>query len=128
GHHQWRFCTFPRDLAAWFAEEHDDQQAHNVKGRQKRCEQTYDKDWRVALIGERQNCVLAEKSAERRATDQRQRTNRESHKCDREASGKPAHFPNVLLVMKHYDDRAGGEKEESLKKSVGKKVENGRLV
>ena len=75
-HDQWRFSTFARDLAARFAEENDDQQAHHVKGSQKRREQTHDEDWHVPLIGERQNCVLAEKSAEGRATDQRERTNR----------------------------------------------------
>src|SRR5207247_6052835 len=117
-----------RGLAARFAKEHNDEQAHDVKGRQKRYEQTDDEDRHVSLVSECDDRVLAEKSAEGRATDQRQRANGESHKCDGEFPGKPSHFPNVLLVMEHHDDRASTEEEERLKKRVGKKMEDGRLV
>src|SRR5205807_9289630 len=99
-----------------------------VEGRQKRREQTHDEDWHVAFVCERQNSVLAEKAAERRTTDQRQRANHEGDKGDRKFSGKPAHFPDVLLVMDHENDGTSGEEEERLKKRVGKKVEHGRLI
>ena len=116
------------DFAAWFTEEDNHQQAHDVEGRQKRREQTHAEDWHVTFVGERQNRILAKKSAKRRTTDQCQRANNEGEKCDREISGKASHFPDVLLVMEHHDDGASGEEEERFKKRVGKKVEHGRVI
>src|SRR5206468_9723094 len=128
GHHRGGFVALAGDFAARVAEKDDHKQADNVKGRQKSRKQTHHEDQHVAFVSDRENCVLAEKSAERRTTDQGQRTGTKGEKCDRKIPRKPTHFPNVLLMMEHHDHGTGSEKEERLKKCVSKKVKHGRFI
>src|SRR5437764_15172485 len=79
-------------------------------------------------MSEREDSVLAEKSAERREPDERERANHESEKRDAETAGEPAHFPDVLLVMEHDDDRAGAEKKKRFKKRVREEMEHRRFA
>ena len=80
------------------------------------------------FVSQREDCVLAEKSAERWTAYQRQRANSEGDKCNWKLSGKSSHFPDVLLVMKHHDDRASTKKKKRFEKRMGKQMKHGRVV
>ena len=85
-------------------------------------------DGRIFFPGEREDRILAEKSAEGRKPDQRQGAGHESEKCDPEPSGQAAHLPDVLLMMEHDDDRAGAEEEQRLEEGVREEMEHRRLA
>src|SRR5207245_2540098 len=119
---------FACEVAAWCHEEDDHEEAYYVESRQERCEQRHSENRRVAFVGERKNCVLAEKPAEWRTADQRQRANNKTNKRDRKFLGKPSHIPDVLFVMEHHNHRAGSEEEKRFKECMGKQVEHGRII
>ena len=79
------------------------------------------------FVGMGQDRILAKEPAEEWRSYQRQHADPEREKRNRQISGQATHFPNILLVMKHHDDRAGAEKEERLEKCVGEEVEHRRL-
>ena len=127
-HYRWWFVALTRDVAAWPAEKYDDEQANHIESGQECRKQRHGENRRVALVGECKNCVLAKKSTKRRAADQRQRAYKETGACDWEFSGKVSHLPDVLFVMQHHDDGAGGEEEKRFEKCVRKKMEHGRVI
>src|SRR4029077_13117334 len=100
----------------------------HIESSQERGEQRHGENRQVMFVGDRENRVLTEKSAERRTADQRQRARTEGGKSDRKSSAQTAHLPDVLLVMKHHDDRAGREKQERFKERVSEKVKHRRVV
>src|SRR5450755_2161698 len=93
-------------------EEHNHEQARNVKGREKRRPKRQYEDRHVVFVSERENRIFTEESAERRATHECERADQKSHKGNGEISGQTAHFPNVLFVMKRDDDRTGAEEKQ----------------
>ena len=129
GHDKRRFKARSRRIAPRFSEEHNENQPHHVERGQECGEKTKQKNRRVVFVGESEDCVLAEESAERRTTDQRQRADserRERSVCSFPASA--AHLPDVLLVMQHDDDRTGAEEEQRLEKRVREKVKHRRFT
>src|SRR5436309_15397267 len=100
-----------RYVAAWSAEEDNHEHADHVESGQERREQRHGENRRVAFVGERKNCVFAEEAAKRRTADQRQRTDNEGNKCDREFPGKASLLQSVLLVLKLPNDWAGVEEQ-----------------
>src|SRR5438132_9942600 len=88
GHDERRLGACASHLAARFAEKDDDEQTQDVECGQKSGQQCDREDRHLALVGEREDCVFAEKSAERRATDQGKRAGREGQKGSREVFGE----------------------------------------
>src|SRR4030095_4623816 len=125
-HHRRRFVSGARGIAPWFAEKNNKNLPRNVKRSQECGRQADDEDRHVALEGEREDVVLAEKTAEWRTTDQRQRADGERRERDFQFLTEPAHIPNVLLVMQGDDDRARGKKEERFEKRVCEKMKHRR--
>src|ERR1041384_3392189 len=120
--------TFARILAACIPEEHNNKHAYHVEGSQKGRENRHGKNGQIMFVSDRENRVLAKKPTERRTPDQGQRACSEGEEGDRKVSTKTAHFPDVLFVMKHHDDRARREKEECFEKRVSEKMEHaGRI-
>src|ERR1051325_2049232 len=66
-----------------------------------------------------QNTILAEETAERPNTRQRQRAEEERPEGNRHLLPQPTHFPDILLVMQREDDGAGAQEEQRLEESVG---------
>ena len=128
GHDERRFVADLASALRGLPKKNDDEEARYVKRGQKRGEKREREDRHVALIGEREDRVLAEESAERRAPDQRERADGKGQKCDGKITGKPTHLPNVLLVMEHDDDGTGAEEEERFEKGVREEMEHGRFV
>src|SRR6202011_6329725 len=86
------------------------------------------KNRHVVLESRCEDRILAKKSAERRAADQRQRADKKCGERDFKISSQSAHVPDVLFVMKTDDDRAGSEEEKRFKERVSKKMKHRRLV
>src|SRR5713101_4317459 len=115
-------------MTARLAKKNNYQQACDIKRGQQRGAQSDNKDRHVVFVGERQNRVLAKKSAERRATHEREGADQKRNKCDGKIAAQTAHFPNVLFVVKRDDDGAGREKEERFEKRMREKVIDRRVV
>ena len=81
-----------RAVAARLAEEHDDNQARHVERGQECGESANGENRQVAFVGERENRVLAEESAERRTADQRQRADEKVTKVIGSRSARPPIF------------------------------------
>src|SRR6266513_369461 len=116
------------DVAAWLSEEDNHKQAYYVEGGQERCEQRHSENRCVAFVGERENCILTEKSTERWAADQREGAHNKTGKCDRKFPVKPSHFPDVLFVVKHHNDGTRGEEKKRFKKRMSKQVEHRCII
>src|SRR3954469_15414721 len=98
--------AFTSGIGAGTAEEDDDEHPYHIERGEKCREQRDPKNRCVSFVRESKDCILAKKTAEWWAADQRQCADEESDKGDRQFSGEPSHFPNVLFVMQHHDHRA----------------------
>src|SRR2546423_1881727 len=105
-----------------------DEQTRNVKSGEKRREQRHSEDRHVVFVGELEDRVLAEESAERWTAHERERPGKKRHERNGEIFGKAAHLPNVLFVMQRDDDGAGAEKEQRFEKRVREKMEHGGVA
>src|SRR5262249_6626373 len=133
-HKQWtehyprRFLAVAGEITSRFAKKNDNHRTRNIKGGEKRGRQSDDEDRRVPRVGQGKDRVFAEKSAEGRATDQRERAGGKCAECNFQFRRQATLFPNVLLVMETDDNRAGGKEEQCFEKCVREKVKHRRVV
>src|SRR5438552_3296538 len=105
---------------ARLAPKDDDKKPRDVKGRHKSGQEADHENRDVALVGQRQDRIFAEKSTERWTTHESKGPGGKRQKCDGQIAREAAHFPDILLMMKHDDDATGSEEEQCLEKGMGK--------